>query len=296
MTAARLLECSPDEYHRLPGFSSSLAKILIGRSPSHAIDAYVRKTEDDEEEEMTDQQLALRERGSVLHALVLGKGKRIAVMPYDKYTTKEARSARDDARASGQIPVKEAKMEIYERTATAIKTRIAAAGHDLDGVSEMGIAWTEDAPHGEVECRGMLDHVKIWGLEDNARYAPGAIIYDLKIVGDATPSLNERTAERLGYAIQSAAYTRALAALYPRLAGRIEFRFLFCEPKRPYEMWAPAPDGVFRELGARRWVGAVHAWSRGHATSEWPGYSSGTSCEISVPTWKLREEGIPVDV
>lgn len=292
---ARLLDCSPDDYHKLPGFSSSLAKVLVGRSESHAIDAYVRKTEDDAEEELTDQQLALRERGSVLHALVLGKGKRIAIMPYDKYSTKEARAARDDARSSGQIPVKEAKMEIYERAATAIKARIAAAGHELDGVSEMGIAWTEGSPHGDVECRAMLDHAVVWGLDADSEHAPGATIYDVKIVDDATPSLNERTAERLHYAIQAAAYTRALAALHPRLAGRIEFRFLFCEPKRPYEIWDPKPDGVFRELGARRWLGAVHAWARCQATGKWPGYRSGASNEISVPTWKLREEGIAVD-
>lgn len=293
---ARLLDCTPDEYHRLPGFSSSLAKILIGRSPSHAIDAYARKTEDDGEEDLTEQQLALRERGTILHALVLGKGKRIEVIRAADYKTKAAREARDEARALGRVPVKEAKMEMYERTATAIKARIAAAGHVLDGVSEMGIAWQEDSPHGVVECRGMLDHVVMWGLDEDSEHAPGAIIYDLKIVDDATPSLSERTAERLHYAIQPAAYTRALAALHPRLAGRMEFRFLFCEPKRPYELWDPTPDGVFRTLGERRWIGAVHAWAQGQATGKWPGYRAGASNEISVPTWKLREEGIAVDV
>lgn len=292
---ARLLDCTPDEYHRLPGFSSSLAKILIGRSPSHAIDAFLRKTEDDEEEELTDAQVALRERGTVLHTLVLGIGKRIQVVPFPDYRSKAAKDARDEARASGRVPVKEAKMEVYDRTATAIKARLAAAGHDLDGVSEMAIGWQEPSPHGDVECRAMLDHVRIWGLEEGSKFAPSACIYDLKIVGDATPSLNERSAERLGYAIQAAAYTRALAALHPRLAGRIEFRFLFCEPKRPYEIWDPTPDGVFRELGTRRWITAVHGWAEGHATNKWPGYNAGASNEISAPTWTLREEGIVVD-
>lgn len=291
---ARLLDCSPDEYHRLPGFSSSLAKILIGRSASHARDTFVRKAEGDAEEDLTDDQVQRRERGTVLHALVLGKGKRIEVLPYDKYATNEARAARDAARAAGRVPVKASKMEIHERTAIAIKSRIASAGHDLDGVSELGIAWQEPSPHGPVDCRAMLDHVTMWGLEEDSPHVPGACIYDVKIVDDAEPRLNERTSERLLYGIQAAAYTRALAALHPRLAGRIGFRFLFCEHKRPYEIWDPRPDGAFSELGARRWISAVHAWSRGQAESKWPGYLE-PGASISVPTWKLREEGIPAD-
>jgi hypothetical protein len=293
MTRAHVLDVSPDEYHKLPGFSASLAKKLIARSPSHAWDAFQRNTEE-EEEEVTDEQRDRLERGTILHALVLGKGKRIRVLPYDKYSTKAARDARDEARAAGLVPVKEAKMEIFERVAVAIRSRIAAAGHTLDGTSEMAIEWDESTPHGPVQCRAMLDHVVTWALLE-ASQAPGAIIYDLKIVDDAHPDLNERTAERMGYAIQAAAYTRALAALHPRLAGRIEFRFLFCEPRRPYEIWDPTPDGMFRELGAQRWIRAVHAWGRGLEENLWPGYRTPERKEIAAPMWVLKREGFTAD-
>src|SRR5678815_517892 len=95
-------------------------------------------------------------------------------------------------------------------------------------------------------------------IPDDFGTAPGAIIYELKMVGDAHPERCMRTAENLGYAIAAAAYPRALAALYPRLAGRITHQFLFCETKRPYAIWDPERlSGVFRELGVPDRVGPV---------------------------------------
>lgn len=297
---AKVIECSPDEYHKLPGFSSSLAKVLIAKSPMHAKDAADRHLENiDEEDGMTDQQLALRERGSVLHALLLGKGKRIAVQKVDAYRTKEAKADRDKARSDGHIPVKSAKMEVYELTAIAIRSRLTALGHRLDGATEMAIQWCEPTPHGYVLCKGMLDHVTMWGHEaaplgmEPSLSPPGAIIDDLKIVGDASPPRNERSAESLGYAIQRSAYVRSLTALYPRLGGRITFRFLFCEPHRPFAVWCPTPSGMFRELGEQRWLRAVHAWGEGMATGRWPGYA--THEEIDAPMWALKAEGFTSD-
>jgi hypothetical protein len=289
---ARILDVDPDAYHRLPGFSATIAKEMTSRSTLHGWDMFERKLED-AAEELSDDQVALRERGSVLHALVLGKGKRIAVLPYADYRTKEAKSARDEARANNLLPVKEAKMEVYAKVAAAIKSKIAEAGHILDGTSEMAIEWHERTPRGPVQCRAMLDHVVAWGLDPRDEVGPlGAVIYDLKIVDDAEPGLNERTAERLGYAIQAAAYTRALTALHPRLGGRIEFRFLFCEPKRPYAIWDPKPSGPFRELGERRWRNAVCSWAEGLATKRWPSYrDDALRSEISAPMWVLRQEG-----
>jgi hypothetical protein len=305
----RVLDVTPHEYHRLSGFSSTLAKILVSKCASKAWDAYQRKLEaiaaEDEsegEDEVTDEKRKQLDNGSIKHALVLGRGaERIKVIPSallsknGAYGTDASKAARDAARAAGLIPVKEPEMEIHERTASAIKARLAEAGHTFDGTSELAIAWKERTPHGDVDCRAMLDHVVTWGaIPGNLEGAgaPGAIIYDLKIVGDAHPDLCERTAERMGYAIQAAAYTRALTALYPQLAGRIEFRFLFCEYKRPYELWDPERlSGPFREIGERRWLRAVRAWAEGISTGRWPGYRTPDRVEITAPMWTLRNEG-----
>lgn len=287
---ARIIDVSPDDYHRLPGFSASLAKVLISRSPLHARDAMDRGLEEEAAEEDEEDDEAKQKRldtGSILHTLLLGKGKRFKVLPYDAWRTKAAKDDRDAARAAGLIPIKEKEMEVYQRMAAAMRSRIELAGHTLDGESEVAIGWTEPTPSGPVECRCMLDHLVAWGLDGSCQ--PGAIIFELKPVADASPARCERTAENLGYGIATAAYTRALTALYPQLAGRIEFRFLWPEFKRPYALHDPVPDGMFRELGEQRWLRAVHTWGACLARGEYPGYKAHK--EISAPMWALKQEG-----
>lgn len=287
---ARIVDVTPDAYHKLPGFSASLAKVCIGKSPMHAKDAYDRGVEDDiaEEDEPTEATHQKFETGDILHTLLLGKGKRFAVLPYDAWTTKAARAARDEARASGLIPIKERQMEMYERMAAAMRSRIEDAGHTLDGQSEVAITWTEQTSSGSVDCRCMIDHLVTWGLDGSS--IPGAIIYELKPVADAHPERCERTAESLGYGIAAAAYVRALTALYPQLGGRIEFRFLWAEYKRPYALWDPVRDGVFAELGEQRWVRALNKWARGLTTGVWPAYREDRR-EICAPVWAAKNEG-----
>ena len=301
---ARILEVTPAEYHKLPGFSASLAKVLITKSAAHAWDVHQRRleqieAEDESDEDVPDDKRKRLDNGTIQHALLLGKGgERIKIIPAEllsktgTYGTAAAKAARDGARAAGMIPIKEVEVEIHQRVSDAIRARITAAGHQLGGTSELAIEWTENTPHGEVECRGLLDHMVSWGdLGIESQNPIGAIIYDLKIVGDAHPDRCERTAESLGYAIQAAAYTRALTALYPRLGGRIDFRFLFVESKRPYELWDPTLSGPFREIGERRWLRAVHTWAEGVATNRWPGYRTPDRVEITAPMWTLRAEG-----
>jgi len=302
---ARILEVTPDEYHKLPGFSASLAKILIARSPAHAKDAADRHAEaiadeDDDDVGISDDKQKRLDAGSILHALILGIGKRVEVVPSTilskngAYGTAESKAARDAARAAGRIPVKEPDMPRYEHVAGAIRSKIAAAGHVLDGISELAIEWWDPTSHGPVQCRAMLDHSIIWS-ETGARGPTGAIIYDLKCVADASHERSERSAESLGYGIQVAAYTRALNALHPSLAGRIEFRFLFAETGRPYELWDPTPDGMFRELGEQRWRRAVLAWAECQALGRWTGLRIPERKEITAPMWALRREGFTAD-
>lgn len=302
---ARILDVTPDAYHRLPGFSSSLAKILISRSAAHAKDAHDRMleriAEEDESEGDEDIKPDKRKRldnGSIDHALVLGIGKRIDPIPKGllarngAISTEAAKDFVAASRGFGKIPVKEADLAIRQQVANAVKARIAEAGHVLDGRSEFAIEWHEPTPHGPVRCRAMLDHFVAWGLDPRDETGPvGAVIYDLKMTEDAHPDRCQRTAENLGYAIQAHAYQRALGALYPRLAGRIEFRFLFVEGHRPYALWDPSLSGPFREIGERRWRRAVNAWGEGLATGNWPDYRIPGNVEITAPMWTLRDEG-----
>jgi len=269
---AKILDVTPDEYHARPGFSSTIAKVLIDQSPLHAkASAGLPPSK-------------LLDRGTVIHRLVLGKGKDYAILQFKDWRTDKAKDARDEARKGGLVPVLEHEFADYAAAAEHIRVQLAERGIVLDGASELAVEWIEQTEHGPVTCRAMFDH--LWLVE-------GAIL-DLKITGDAAPASVERTAENLGYAIQAAAYTRALTALDGDLAGRIKFLFAFCEPDDPYAINVSQPDGVFRELGERRWLRAVSTWAHCQKTGIYPGY--GTSINyLNPPAWALAREGYTTD-
>lgn len=300
---ARILDVDTDAYHKLPGFSASLAKIAIRQSIRHAKDVADQQAERladeaDEDGEVSEDKRGRLDRGSIYHSLVLGTGKSLVVVPTailsknGAYGTDASKAKRDEARAAGKVPIKEHELEAYQHVSDIMRSRIAEAGHTLDGRSELAIEWWEPTPHGPVQCRCMMDHVVTWGdLAIESERPTGAIIYELKPVPDASPDRCTRTAENLGYGIASAAYVRALNALYPSLAGRVEFRFLFAEYRRPFDLWDPHRSGVFAELGERRWLRAVYAWGDGLATGRWPGHRTPGNIEISAPIYVLKAEG-----
>jgi hypothetical protein len=264
---ARILDVTPDEYHVLPGLSSSIAKVVIAKSPLHA------KCEADKKptKEM--------DFGSVVHRIALGAGKAFEVLDYDSYRTNDAKADRDAARAKGLVPI---LADDYRRSVVAAKRVVEELGRrgiELDGLSECAIEWFEPTEFGPVQCRAMFDHV--WF--DRGR------VLDLKITGDASPAFVQRNSENLGYAIQQAAYRRGLVALRPELAGREDFLFAFGETDEPFAMNLTRPDGMMRELGERRWLRAVHTWARCMAEDKFPGYGDDIN-PLSPPPWALSNE------
>lgn len=269
---ARILDISPDDYHALPGLSSTLAKTLLARSPAHAKAMVGKKP------------TKRMDRGTIIHRLLLGKGKDYEVVHHDNWTTKDAKSKRDEIRSRGVVPVLTEDFEDYCTAAEAIRVQLADRDVVLDGHSELAIQWEEETPLGTVSCRGMLDHV----------WLDAGLILDLKVTEDAAPGAIERTAENFGYAIQAAAYTRALTALKPELAGRVKFLFAFCEPNEPYAINMTTPDGMFREIGERRWERALNTWAACEAAGKWPSYGNDVN-PISSPSWALAREGYTAD-
>lgn len=271
---ATLLRIPMDEYHQRPGLSSSTAATLISRSPLHAWSQHPALGG------LGKSPTFAMDRGQVSHALTLGTGKDFEILQYDDYRTKKAQTDRDAARAAGKVPI---LREDYENAATmseTVRVQLADRGIYFDGESELGFEWNEESRDGAVLCRGMMDHVNL---------DTGTII-DLKFVTNASQQAIERSAENFGYAIQAAAYTRALVAYEPALAGRIDFLFAFCEAEPPFAMNVVRPDGPFRELGERRWLRAVNQWGHCLATNKWPAYGSDVNF-INPPGWALAQEG-----
>jgi hypothetical protein len=275
---ARVLDVTPEQYHAdqfgEPSLSGSIAKRLVCESAAHAFLAHARFGA--QESDPTKAQDA----GTIVHRLVLGKGADYQVIDHDDFRTKEARAQRDAARANGKVPVKASQLVELEHVADNLRKLLPDYGVNLTGISELPLLWREPVFMADrsVQAKCMMDHCVV----------NEGLIYELKTCASAHPEAVSKQAYNLGYDISAVAYTRALEALKPELAGRIDFRFVFAEIEPPYCITVFRPDGAFMALGDARWSRAVAMWDQCMRTNKWPGYASET-LQLSPPSWAMRE-------
>ena len=273
---ARILNVTEAEYFAdpcpMPSLSQSIARVLVTESPRHAWLRHPRLGKQPEEA------TAALDDGSILHKLLLGKGASVEIIAADSYRGKAAQELRDAATAAGRIPILAARYTELAKAAQLLRQQSAALGFALTGQSEVALEWSEgdDDP---VLCRGRLDHV----------FLDRGIIYDVKKTRSANPFYLRRKFVELGYDIQYAAYTRALAKLTPEFEGRVDFVFLFMEIEPPYSVVPVRPDGAFREIGSMRWQRAVEIWRKCLAADAWPSYCD-SAITLDAPVWVINQE------
>lgn len=266
---AQIISCTHEEYFDRREFSASTARVLIERSELHA-----RHYLDHERAPSR-----IMDRGSVIHGMLLGRGAKYACLPFDDWRTKASKESRDNARASGLIPLLHHEHSEYETAAREIRSRLDAAGHFLiGGDPERAIVWSEQTTNGPLACKCMVDYLDL----------ERATIYELKVTEDASPAAVERASESMGYRIAAAAYIRAVVALRPDILPHLRFRFLFVEPEPPYAIYDPPPTVDFLDGGERDWLRACESYARCVATGRWPGYEG--RGEISRPAWARRKD------
>lgn len=260
---ARILSVSVDEYHRdpcaVPSLSQSLAHTLITKSPAHAFAEHPRLGAAPRED--TD---ATRD-GTILHAMLLGKGPNIEVIQFANFKKKAAQDLRDAAIEAGRVPVIEARYHELVFAADAIRTNLANCGVELNGESEVPVEWREHGFHGDVLCRGLLDHLKL----------ANGIVYDVKKILSADERTCQLHAYNYGYDLQRAAYVSAVGKLVPKFEDRVDYAILFCELEAPYAVNPFRLDPTFVEMGEQRWQRAIALWEQCTIENRWPAYSSG---------------------
>lgn len=274
----RLVPIEAEVYHSdpcpSPSLSNSIAYQLTTRSPRHAWLAHPRLGAKRRPPTKT------MDRGSLVHALLLGSGPQIAEVDAEDWKTKAAREQRDAAYERGHLPVLTDDLQTALRDVVEIRERLTDFGIELGGVSEIGAFWVERATDGtEVQCRALMDH---W-------FADIDTIYDLKTCRSGHPSAVQRHVVGYGYDIQRASYVSAIAKNFPERAGRTDFVFLFCELDPAVTVTPYRPAGSMRELGEQRWRRGVDLWARCIKRNEWPGYASGI-IEIEAPPWAMAAE------
>jgi len=268
------LDVSHEDYVRdpaeRPSLSSSIAQIITERSPLHAHYLHPRLGGG-----RSDDESAAKERGSILHALLLGTGQEIEPIEAENFRTKAAQQARDAAIAAGKVPILAGEYEELLDLGELLRRRLADKGVTLAGESEVTAIWERDG----VLCRGRFDKL----------LATDFLIQDLKFCATASPEEITRKMIAFGYDIQGAAYVEGFETLISDAAGRARMQFVFVEADPPHAVTVIEPDGTLRELGRKKWKRAKEIWRRSTETNHWPDYSAGV-LRVGAPAWAVTKD------
>lgn len=221
--------------------------------------------------------------GHAAHLLVLGAGTEMVVVPYENWTTKAARTARDEARAEGLIPVLIPQHEQVCAMAAALRAHPFAGllfDHER-GRPEASLFWV-DAQTG-VWCRARFDF-----LPDRI---PGArmIIPDYKTAAAVDIDALSRSCATWGYHQQDAWY-RAGAQALDLAADDCRF-VLVCQAKDPpYLVTVIEMDHVAQRLGQQLNRQALQLYARCQEAKHWPPHAEDV-VSINLPAWYENQHG-----
>jgi len=250
-----------------PSLSASIANLLCSSSPLHAWTAHPRLNPDFVRESSTEM-----DNGTIAHALML-EGMDIAeVIDADSWRTKEARQARDEARAKGNVPILKKHYDDICRMVEAGWQQLGAHPGILQapGKAEHVMIWQES---NGVWCRCRPDY-----LHDDHRF-----IDDLKTRnGSANPDVISRTMFNEGWDVTAAFYLRGLRMIDPNCDPR--YRFVCMETFAPYALSVNAlgPDALM--LAEKKVLWAIEKFGQCLESGIWPGYPTDV-CYASLPVY-----------
>lgn len=179
--------------------------------------------------------------------------------------TKAAKEAAADARANDLTPVLAAKFEREVKRALEMLVRMELAGFDRSQYRyQVSLYWTEDAANGmRIQCRGRLDFLKLDWTE----------VVDLKRVEDLSQRSLETAVDRYKWAMQSAAYSRAVYMLQG-CQWVPTWKWLFARTSPVVACTLRPADALLLQAGEAAWNRAVNDWAEGLASGMWRGHES----------------------
>jgi hypothetical protein len=255
-----------------PSLSSSIAKLLIERSPAHAWTASPRLNPNWESEDRKTFDI-----GRAAHRAVLGRGGDYVAIPEDMLasngaaSTAKAKAFIEEVRAAGKTPLKGAEIAEIEAMAAAVTAHLAGCGIAVDPErSELGAV----ARIGDVWCRAMIDNapdkpVMLPGI------GPRKVLLDLKTCESAVPDSCRRAVESYGYDVQKQHYVET----WREAAGEDRaFLFVFTEKTPPFGcciIWLldePGHSADWLEDASGKIATARATWRACLDADSWPNY------------------------
>ncbi|MGW5197312.1 PD-(D/E)XK nuclease-like domain-containing protein [Streptomyces spiralis] len=205
--------------------------------------------------------------GHAAHSEILGDGPDIDVLDFNNYLTKDAREARDEARAMGVVPLLRREYEQIEAMVAAIRQHPIAGPLFAPGtgVAERSMYWTDPATG--VRCRIRPDWLR--HREENGRL----IVVDVKTARAVDPAALQRAVYEHGYHAQAAFYLAGIRALGLHGDQEPAFIFVFQAKTPPYLVHLVELDFPALALGAARNERALRIYAECERTGVWPGFN-----------------------
>lgn len=258
-----------DEYFADPcivaSFTQSLAKILIEQSPLHAKMAHPRLAalleDHDEEDEKYDKAKAI---GNAAHALMLGRGKAIAIGEFKSWRGKDPQAFKADAIEAGREPVLRKHFDIAIGMACSANDQLqhipgAEYAFGGGGDAEVVIA----ACDGGLWLRSMIDWLSSDLLE----------VWDMKTSGQSvSPYAAGKLMASAGWHVQAAMHERILDQINPENAGRRRFFYVAQENEKPFALTVNQIGEAALTIGRKQIDYAINIWRDCIETDNWPGY------------------------
>jgi hypothetical protein len=255
------------EYHAHPALSNSLAKLML---PPNCPAMYpYRRAHPEETSDVFD-------FGRAAHAMVLGVGAPVRVLPFDDRRTNAYKAAAEEARAEGATPILAKQGERLTAMVGALADHPIAGPllKRTDFRHELSVFWQDVAF--DVHRRARLD------LYPDTPLA-AAIVVDYKTAESAEPRAFARKAATYGYHLQDAYYSDAVEAV---TGERPRFVFVVQEKEPPYLVSVVQLDENARDLGRRRVAEALELFAWCQERDEWPGFD-GVEV-VDLPPWSYR--------
>lgn len=257
-----------------PSLSSHVANILNTQSPRHAWFAHPLLNPNHQSEESTDFDL-----GACAHAVLLEGEGGIYPIEAPDWRKKEAKEARDQARAQGKIPILAHKLTAIRAMADAARAALIdceLGPIDLGtGTAEQVLIWQE----GEAWCRARPDWLRL----------DRKLVIDYKSTGgSAEPAAWIRNQMApIGYDVQAVHYLRGNAATGG--AKTANWIFLVQENYAPYECSFVALSPAIMEIAQRKWEYALALWKLCLKSGKWGGYSKRINY-AEPSSWQMAED------